>query len=87
MKLVHLTIDVGWLTWLVEFTARLLLDILLMSNQQCRTQHDVSRLVDTVDVAKSSSDREHWAYFAQGLVNLVNLRDKGVTKDALWTTR
>lgn len=68
----------------LSFGTFLLFDIFLVLVEQFRMEFDVSRLIDTVDVAEARSDREVRADLLEGSVDLVNilgLRVEGVVVD------
>lgn len=72
--------------WLVLVGLGLLLDELLVLGQQLRVQADISGLVDTVDVAESSGNREVGADGRQGVVDgqdVLGLGVEGVVVDIL----
>ena len=47
----------------------------LVSSKELRAKDNIARLVHTMDIAKGSSNREHWADGTQSLVNLPDLKN------------
>ena len=63
---------------LVIFASNLLLCVGLVLEKPLGAEHDISGLVDAVDVAKGGSDREHGSDLGQSLVHGVDLLGAGV---------
>merc|ERR1719184_636949 len=59
--------------WFIELQLLFFLDELLMISQEVGGEDDISRLVDTVNVAERGSNREHRTDRTQCLMNFVNL--------------
>lgn len=59
--------------WLLLLGVLLLLHVFLVLLEQLWPQLDVAWLVDTVDVAETSSDREVWRDWCESLVDLVDV--------------
>ena len=66
--------------WLVFFCAVLLLDVCLMFAKEFWMEFDVTRLVDTMDVAKASSDAEVGGDLGEGGPDVVDVFRLGVER-------
>jgi hypothetical protein len=64
--------------WLVFFCSNSILNVLLVLPEEFRVKLDITRLVDTVNIAETSSDREVWGDGGEGLVDREDIFGLGV---------